>query len=49
MGSWKYPEIAFFCSGVAEDSSQSTRKNAIIAVAKSAKAIFHEPPWWPAA
>ena len=26
-----------------------TVQNAIIAVAKSAKAIFHEPPWWPAA
>ena len=25
----------------------STRKNAIIAVMKSAKAIFHAPPWWP--
>jgi hypothetical protein len=41
--------MAIFCSGVAVDISHSTRKNAIIAVAKSAKAIFQAPPWCPAA
>jgi hypothetical protein len=41
--------MAIFCSGVAVDSSHNTRKNAIIAVAKSAKAIFQAPPWCPPA
>jgi len=36
--------MSFFCSGVAELISHITRKNAIIAVAKSAKAIFQAPP-----
>jgi hypothetical protein len=36
--------MARFCSGVAEDISHITRKNAIIAVAKSANAIFQAPP-----
>jgi hypothetical protein len=36
--------MAIFCSGVALDSNQSTRKNAIMATAKSAKAIFQAPP-----
>ena len=36
--------MAFFCSGVADDISHITRKKAIIAVAKSAKAIFQAPP-----
>src|SRR5690606_146063 len=39
--------MARFCSGVAEDISHITRKKAIMAVAKSAKAIFQAPPWWP--
>src|SRR5688572_11776661 len=34
---------------VTEPSSHISRKNAIIAVTKSAYAIFHAPPWWPAA
>jgi hypothetical protein len=34
--------MAIFCRA-AVDSSHSTRKNAIIAVAKSAKAIFQAP------
>src|SRR4030095_16013180 len=33
---------------VTEPSSHIRRKNAIIAVTKSAYAIFHAPPWWPA-
>src|SRR5690606_9462023 len=33
------------CSSVVEPSSHSSRKNAIIAVTKSAYATFHAPPW----
>jgi len=28
-------------------SNHISRKNAIIAVTKSAYATFHAPPWWP--
>ena len=44
-GLLKYSEIAPFCSSVVASSSHISRKNAIIAVAKSANATFHEPPW----
>src|SRR5687768_8993851 len=48
-GLLKYSEIAPFCSSVVEPISHISRKNAIIAVAKSANATFQEPPWclWP--
>src|SRR5262245_4735045 len=48
-GLLKYSEIAPFCSSVVASSSHISRKNAIIAVAKSANATFQEPPWcaWP--
>jgi hypothetical protein len=32
---------------VVEPSSHMSRKKAIIAVTKSAYAIFQAPPWWP--
>ena len=35
------------CFGLEMDSSHITRKNAIMAVMKSAYAIFQPPPWWP--
>ena len=43
-GLLKYSEIAPFCSSVVAPISHISRKNAIIAVAKSANATFHEPP-----
>ena len=44
-GLLKYWEIAPRCSSVVASISHMSRKNAIIAVAKSANATFHEPPW----
>ena len=41
----KYSEMAPFCFSVVAPISHSNRKNAIMAVAKSANATFHEPPW----
>src|SRR6185503_13442621 len=48
-GLLKYSEIAPRCSSVVASISHIRRKNAIIAVAKSANATFQEPPWcaWP--
>src|SRR4029079_4503952 len=48
-GLLKYSEIAPRCSSVVDSLSHMSRKNAIIAVAKSANATFQEPPWcaWP--
>jgi hypothetical protein len=43
-GLLKYSEIAPRCSSVVASISHISRKNAIIAVAKSANATFHEPP-----
>jgi hypothetical protein len=43
-GLLKYSEIAPFCSSVVEPMSHINRKNAIMAVAKSANATFQEPP-----
>ena len=39
--------MPFNCTVEAELSSHISRKNAIIAVMKSAYASFHAPPWWP--
>src|SRR5690606_26543758 len=46
IGSLKYRGTIFSCSGVATVTSHITRKNAIMAMPKSAQAIFQEPPWW---
>ncbi|GAA5241410.1 hypothetical protein BMMON2_42320 [Burkholderia mallei] len=46
-GVLKYSAIPFNCTGVTADSSHINRKNAIIAVMKSAYASFHAPPWCP--
>jgi len=43
----QYSAIAAFCSRVPTPMIHITRKNAIIAVTKSAYATFHAPPWWP--
>src|SRR5512139_3555028 len=39
--------MPFLSPSVVEPSSHISRKKAIIAVTKSAYAIFHAPPWWP--
>src|SRR6478672_6166986 len=46
-GVLKYSEMPFRSALVVEPSSHISRKNAIIAVTKSAYAIFQAPPWWP--
>src|SRR5690606_14026273 len=46
LGLRKYSEIAARSGLLVEATSHSTRKNAIIAVTKSAYATFHDPPWW---
>src|SRR3954466_2202282 len=48
-GVLKNSEMPFKSALVVEPSSHISRKNAIIAVTKSAYAIFHAPPWWPPA
>src|SRR5437764_392256 len=45
-GFLKYSEIAPFCAPVVLPISHISIKNAIMAVAKSANATFHDPPWW---
>src|SRR5439155_19467878 len=49
-GELKKSAMPFLSPSVVEPSSHISRKNAIIAVTKSAYAIFHAPPWapWPA-
>ncbi len=44
LGFLKYSAIAPFCTFVVVPTSHMTRKNAIIAVTKSAYATFHAPP-----
>ena len=46
-GELKKSAMPFLSPSVVEPSSHISRKNAIMAVTKSAYAIFHAPPWWP--
>src|SRR5579875_471903 len=46
-GMLKYSAMPRRCTGEVDESSHISRKNAIIAVMKSAYASFHAPPWWP--
>ena len=48
-GVWKYSAIPLRSPSAVEPMSHINRKNAIIAVTKSAYAIFQAPPWWPPA
>ena len=44
----KYSAMPRRCLSVVAFSSHISRKNAIMAVTKSAYATFQAPPWWPA-